>query len=157
MPFLDEVVTNFSFLPFFKPLQMLKSEKASLRKNSISKFLHKSFTVLFKYTTAAKCWNTLQIPFSKVISRSLLLADKSCTVLCFAIQTNKSQEADSMADTPSLTHTVYNNVSTVNFCFLKFVEMLPFPLLHSFLSFSWHDLCNLPSFSTLFIAAPETY
>jgi len=65
MPVPDTVVTNFSFLPFLKPLQMPKTEKASLRKKRISKLIHKSFTVLFKYTTAAKCWNTLQVPFSK--------------------------------------------------------------------------------------------
>lgn len=94
MPVPDTVVTNFSFLPFLKPLQMPKTEKASLRKNRISKLIHKSFTVLFKYTTAAKRWNTLQVPFSKVISRSLLFADKTCAELWFVSQTNKSQEAD---------------------------------------------------------------
>lgn len=94
MPVPDTVVTNFSFLPFLKPLQMPKTEKASLRKKRISKLIHKSFTVLFKYTTAAKRWNTLQVPFSKVISRSLLFADKTCAELWFVSQTNKSQEAD---------------------------------------------------------------
>jgi len=94
MPVPDTVVTNFSFLPFLKPLQMPKTEKASLRKKRISKLIHKSFTVLFKYTTAAKRWNRLQVPFSKVISRSLLFADKTCAELWFVSQTNKSQEAD---------------------------------------------------------------
>jgi len=94
MPVPDTVVTNFSFLPFLKPLQMPKTEKASLRKKRISKLIHKSFTVLFKYTTAAKRWNRLQVPFSKVISQSLLFADKTCAELWFVSQTNKSQEAD---------------------------------------------------------------